>query len=127
MDMNHFIEQLEHIKSNASEQSEVILIEAIEKGYMAIHEGWADPVDVVTEDALTRANRMAASKANSIGIPVLDQIQRWGKQNSTRYGEDAESELDLLPTSDVNHRQQSPITKPSQRSNLGKLIPRGGF
>lgn len=87
------------------------VLEAVQKGFDAIFEGYADVRDIEREDALTMFNRQAANVAMGQGNPVLQFLQNSAERNHSMYTFDDEHDLDnrdtidyreyLTPTQDV--------------------------
>lgn len=88
-----FIEKLESDNNKS-------VLEAVEKGFEAIFEGYADVRDIEHEDALTMFNRQAANVAMGQGNPVLQFLQNSATRNQEMYTFDDESELDNRDTID---------------------------
>jgi hypothetical protein len=96
-----------------------LLIEAIQSGFNAIFEGYADVRDVETEDALTMFNRQAANVAMGHGNPVLQFLQNSAEKTSQMYTFDDEDELDDYDTIDYRDYISSPETSDALANNLG--------
>lgn len=76
------------------------VLEAVEKGFDVIFEGYADVRDIEREDALTMFNKQAAQVAMGQGNPVLQFLQNSAERNHQMYTFDEEPELDGRDTID---------------------------
>lgn len=110
-EFNKFISKLE------TEENKAVL-EAVQKGFNAIFEGYADVRDIETEDALTMFNRQAANVAMGQGNPVLQFLQNSAAKNAQMYTFDDESELDGRDT--IDYRDYiTPSHQPTQEDSFG--------
>jgi len=107
-----FIEKLE-TSNNKS------VLEAVQSGYLAIFEGYADVRDVEHEDALVMFNRQAANVALGQGNPVLQFLQNSAEQTSQMYSFDDETELDDNDTIDYREYIIPTPDKVSYADSLG--------
>ena len=77
------------------------VLEAVEDGFEAIFEGYADVRDIEHEDALTMFNRQAAQTAMGHGNHVLQFLHNSAERNQQMYTlEDDDIELDYRDTID---------------------------
>jgi len=111
-EFKNFIEKLE-TDDNKS------VLEAVEKGFNIIFEGYADVRDIEQEDALTMFNRQAANTALNQGNPVLQFLQNSAEKISQMYVEDDEHELDNRDTIDYRDYVVNTPEKTSYADSLG--------
>lgn len=106
-----FIDKLETAENKT-------VLEAVQKGFDAIFEGYADVRDIETEDALTMFNRQAANVAMGHGNPVLQFLQNSAAKNAQMYTFDDETELDGRDTIDYREYLE-PTHDTSPESSFG--------
>jgi hypothetical protein len=93
--MDKFTEFLNKLRTKDNKS----LIEAIQKGFKTITEGYADVREEPTVGALDTFNNKASMYASSMGNHILSFLQNSKDQYKDLYVEDTEPELDKLPTS----------------------------
>ena len=107
------------------------LIESIKVGYSTIFEGWCDVRSIEKEPAIQTFSRKAAMNALGMGIPVIQKLNEWAEQNSSRYSYDEEEVLDHIDTlSQFRDMMPNSIAPVTQRpdAHLGiNGVPKTGF